>query len=478
MYDLVAYRIKYTPHPHAGKGWCIYPSYDFTHGICDSLEQIDYSICTLEFEARRECYYWILMSLDLYRPKVYEMSRLNLEYTVLSKRRLLKLVDTKAVRGWTDPRMPTVGGLRRRGYTKEIINSFCNDIGATRASNIIEINKLYQTARLKLQDTTRRAMAALTPIKVTISNFEEELKKGGDGCMVFEVANSPTDASMGSHTVEMKKVFYIDASDFRMVDDKSYYGLAPNKAVGLKYHGGNLFCDEVVTTNDDAIVELKCHLDTTPDRKKPKSHITWVPEGGIRCEVRVYNNLFTVPEPTELWESELNGESEIVYPNAIIDSSVCEFVDRKYVDKWHSNRALQLERIGYFVVDEDTTFESEKCKTGNGDAGVLVFNRTVSLKEETAKKQITAEEAEKNAARKLKTKADKEAKEIRMTIAPEDLFRSAPEYKGIYSKFGDDGMPTHFTKDDEKLTKSALKKLAKIKQKHVKALAVHKKEQK
>lgn len=411
------------------------------------------------------------------------MSRLNLEYTVLSKRRLLKIVETNVVRGWTDPRMPTVGGLRRRGYTKEILNSFCNDIGATRASNIIEIDKLSHTARLKLQDTSRRAMAALNPIKVTISNFEEEVKKGGDGCMTFEVENSPTDASMGSHTVEMTDVIYIDSSDFRMVDDKSYFGLAPNKAVGLKSHGGNLFCDEVVKKDggddNDTIVELKCHLDTTPDRKKPKSYITWVPKKGIRCEVRLYNNLFTVPEPTDLWEEELNRKtSEVVYPNAIIDPSVCEYVDRKYVDKWHSNRALQFERIGYFVVDEETTFDSEKHMAGDGGAGALVFNRTVSLKEETAKKQITAEEAEKINARKLKVKADKEAKEIRMTIAPEDLFRVAPEYVGMYSKFDGDGIPTHFTKEDVELTKSAMKKLLKIKQKHIKVLASFKKNQK
>jgi Glutamyl- and glutaminyl-tRNA synthetases len=177
MYDLVAYRIKYTRHPHAGDGWCMYPSYDWTHGICDSLEHIDYSICTLEFETRREPYYWILWALDLYKPKVYEMSRLNIEYTVLSKRRLIKLVDSKYVRGWDDPRMPTISGLRRRGYTKEILNSFCNDVGATRAMNVVEMEKLFQTARLNLSATSRRAMAALDPIKVIITNYAEELEK-------------------------------------------------------------------------------------------------------------------------------------------------------------------------------------------------------------------------------------------------------------------------------------------------------------
>jgi len=393
------------------------------------------------------------------------MSRLNLEYTVLSKRRLLKLVEGGVVRGWTDPRMPTIGGLRRRGYTPAILNKFCTDVGATRASNTIEMEKLHQTARLGLSATTRRAMAVLDPIKVVITNYEEECKS--TETMEFEVQNSPTDGSLGSHVVEMTNVIYLDASDFRLVDEASYYGLAPNKAVGLKYHGGNLFCEDVVTTTGSdgstKIVELKCRLDTTDTRPKPKSHLTWVPKHGINCEVRVYNNLFTVPEPSDRWEEELNtGKSEIVYPNAMVDPSVSEFVDCKYVDKWHSNRALQFERIGYFVVDEDTTFDS----SGTNTNGKLVFNRTVSLKEEIAKKQITAEEAEKIEARKAKNKVDKEAKEIRMAIVPEDLFKLAPEYVGLYSKFNADGIPTHLTKDGAELTKSAMKKLMKEKKKH------------
>jgi glutaminyl-tRNA synthetase len=467
MYDLVAYRIRYTEHPHAGDGWCIYPNYDFTHGICDSLEHIDYSICTLEFETRREPYYWILWALEMYRPQVYEMSRLNLEYTVLSKRKLINLVHSKSVRGWDDPRMPTISGLRRRGYTKDILNSFCNDVGATRASNVVEIEKLFQTARVNLSASSYRTMAVLDPIKVIITNYEEEvnkLKKVAD-VMTFTVENSPTDPTFGTHTVTLTDTIYIDASDFRLADSSNYYGLAPNKAVGVKYHGGNLFCDEIVSqTAEGKVTELRCHLDTSPDRRKPKSFITWVPKNALPCEVRVYGHLFTVPEPTERWKEELNPKSEVIHSNALIDPSVREIVDAKNIDRWQSNKTLQFERIGYFVADIDTTYDSTTNK------GALVFNRTVSLKEETFKKELTEEEERKIQERKEKTKADKIAKEERMKIELVDLFKLGKEYKGKYSKYNDDGIPTHLANGEE-VTKSASKKLTKEMKKHKNALA-------
>ena len=465
MYDLVAYRIKYTSHPHAGNGWCIYPAYDFTHGICDSLEEIDYSICTLEFESRREPYYWILWALDLYRPSVYEMSRLNIQYTVLSKRRLLKLVNQKYVRGWNDPRMPTVSGLRRRGYTKEIINNFCNAVGATRAMNVVEMDKLSHTARTCLSETSRRIMGTLEPIEITITNWSDHANSN----LSFEVQNSPTDPSLGVHKVTLTSPLYIDSTDFRLEDSKEYYGLAPNKAVGLKYHGGNLICDEVIMDGDKKVKSLKCRLDTSKDRPKPKTFISWVPANGIPCEVRVYNHLFTVAEPSDLWEEELNPNSEIVYKGAIVDPSVTEFVDYRDVDRWKSNTAVQFERIGYFVVDVDTTFDS---KTGNG---MLVFNRTVGLKEDTALKTKSKEEEAALAARKDRQKADLEAKEARMKIEPKDLFKLGEEYKGKYSQYHPEtGVPTHLV-DGTELTKSAMKKLSKDLQKHVKALAKWKK---
>lgn len=465
MYDLVAYRIKYVPHPHIGSGWCIYPNYDFTHGICDSLEHIDYSICTLEFETRREPYYWILWALEMFKPEVYEMSRLNIQYTVLSKRRLIKLVNKKTVRGWNDPRMPTISGLRRRGYTKEILNSFCNDVGATRAKNVVEMEKLYQTARLSLSATSCRVMAALDPIKVTITNFDDEVAKLKEcESLTYEVQNSPTDPSLGTHTITLTNVIFIDSSDFRMNDHSTYYGLAPNKAVGLKYNGCNLFCDKVVAKNADGkATELHCHLDSTEDRKKPKSYISWVPSDGIRCEARVYNHLFTVPEPSDRWEDELNDKSEIIYSNSIVDPSVKEIVDAKFVDEWHSNLALQFERIGYFVVDIDTTYDSSLNK------GKLVFNRTVSLKEEKFKKELTDKEVAAIDARLAKKEAEYKAKEARMKIPVEDLFKLALDYEGLYSKYNEAGIPTHKA-DGTEISKSAMKKMMKEQLKHKKAL--------
>jgi glutaminyl-tRNA synthetase len=469
LHDLVAYRIKYTAHPHAGRGWCIYPSYDFTHGICDSLEHIDYSICTLEFEARREPYYWILWALDLYRPKVYEMSRLNLEYVVLSKRKLIQLVNGGFVRGWDDCRMPTISGLRRRGYTATILNQFCTDVGATRAANVVEMNKLHQTARLILAPTAVRAMAALDPVRVVLTNFASAA--GAEPTMTFQVSNIATDESKGFHDVTMTDVIYIDSNDFRMEDSKDYYGLAPGKAVGLKCYGGNMICDNMVTdTKTGKIQELHCHLDNAEGRPKPKSFISWVPSDGVEAEVRVYNHLFTVPEPTDLWQDELNPESEVVYQKALIDASVKNILIGAEIGKWVSNPAVQFERLGYFVVDYETTYDPT---TGQDR---LVFNRTVSLKQDipvsndNTSSTKNAKEAAAAAARADATKAALAAKEERMKIAPADFFRLADEYKDKFSKYDDEGIPTH-DNDGTEVTKSMMKKLIKEQKKHVKQLA-------
>ena len=469
MYDLIAYRIKYIAHPHAGKGWCIYPAYDWTHGICDSLEHIDYSICTLEFESRREPYYWILWALDLYRPKVYEMSRLNVEGTVLSKRKLIALVNEGKVRGWDDCRMPTVSGLRRRGYTAQIINTFCQDIGATRAANMVELKKLEQTARGILGDESRRVMAALDPIEVVITNFDEETKGQS---LEFEVANSPTNAALGVHTVTLTSTLYLDSSDFRLEDDPDYFGLAPNKAVGIKYHGGNLVCDKVIQGKGGKVVKLECHLDNSESRPKPKSFLSWVPSDGLKCEVRVYNPLFLVPAPSDDWKNELNPESEIVYPNALIDPSGASLIDGTTVSKWKSNPSFQFERMGYFVVDHETTYHKDSDPTGK-----IVLNRIVSLKEEVAKKKMSKAEMDKLADRGNATKAAMAAKERRMQIAPENYFKEWDDYKGKYSAYDDKGIPTHDA-DGKELAKSAMKKLAKEQQKHVKQQAAWNKSKK
>jgi len=325
---------------------------------------------------------------------------------------------------------------------------------------------LNQVARVALSPSSRRAMAALDPILVEITNWEDQK----DNPTSFAVMNSPTDDTMGSHMVTMTPTIYIDSSDFRLKDSPVYYGLAPNKAVGLKYHGGNLICDQVITdpTNSKQIIKLLCRLDTSQTKAKVKSHITWVPQDGIRCEVRVYNNLFLVPEPSDRWEEELNPQSEVVHKQAIVDPSVAEICDAKHVDPWNNNAALQFERMGYFVVDIDTTFQSSDL------SGSLVFNRTVSLKEEVFKKEISEEEARAIEERREKSRRDKEAKEARMKIDPVDFFRLAPEYEGKFSQFNEEGIPTHAA-DGKELTKSALKKLQKEKQKHINQLAKHNK---
>ncbi|CAM9498023.1 unnamed protein product, partial [Phaeothamnion confervicola] len=261
MWDQVAYRIKYVPHPHAGDAWCIYPTYDYTHCIVDSLEDIDYSICTLEFENRRESYYWLLEALGLYRPKVYEFARLNITFTVMSKRRLLKLVKEGLVRGWDDPRMPTLKGLRRRGYTPLILNTFCDDIGVTRNEQVIEYARLQYWARQLLNESSPRAMAVLAPLKLVLTNAPKEARE-------MEVPDIPFTPEKGSHRLVLTPEIFIDASDFsRLEPDSDYFGLAPGKAAGLKY-GPVIRCDEVVTGEDGVPTELRCSILEGTDRPK------------------------------------------------------------------------------------------------------------------------------------------------------------------------------------------------------------------
>ena len=479
MYDLMAYRIKYTPHPHVGDGWCIYPTYDYTHCICDSLEHIDYSICTLEFETRREPYYWTLWALDLYRPKVYEMSRLNLAYTVLSKRRLLKLVNTGFMRGWNDCRMPTISGLRRRGYTPSIINDFCSSVGATRAMNVVEVEKLSSVARAELGIKAPRCMGVLDPLKVKIVEYvgtTKEAFSSDTGNVVFEVQNSPTDESLGKHSLKFTpNEFYIDKGDFEM-DDRggNFFGLTPNQHVGLKYSGANLHVSKLIYAdgNKSKLVGIDAKIDVSDDRKKPKSHISWCPSDGVSCEVRVYNNLFLVPEPTEKWEEELNPKSELVYSKAIVDPSVLECIKSiSFNDatglieedlSGGTERHFQFERLGYFIVDIDT----KKI----GSTFNLVFNRTISLREDIPiKSTMSTKDKEKLDARKATQAAQKAAKEARMQISPGNLFKEADEYKGKYSAYDEDGIPTHDA-IGEKLTKSATKNLKKDQAKHIKQL--------
>uniref|UniRef100_A0A7N0V8P5 glutamine--tRNA ligase n=1 Tax=Kalanchoe fedtschenkoi TaxID=63787 RepID=A0A7N0V8P5_KALFE len=368
MYDLIAYRIKFTPHPHSGDKWCIYPSYDYAHCIVDSLENITHSLCTLEFETRRWSYYWLLDALSLYQPYVWEYSRLNITNTVMSKRKLNRLVTENWVDGWDDPRLMTLAGLRRRGVTSTSINAFVRGIGITRSDNsMIRLDRLEYHIREELNKTAPRTMVVLRPLKVVITNFE-------DGVTVDLEARKWPDAQTEEPTafykVPFSKVLYIEQSDFRMEDSKDYYGLAPGKTVLLRY-AFPIKCTEVILGDDNkTVVEIRAEYD--PSRKtKPKGVLHWVAEpvpgvDPLKVEVRLFDKLFLSENPAELenWLGDLNPHSKQVilgaYASPIIENS--SVGDR-----------FQFERLGYFVVDTDSTTEK------------IVFNRTVTLRDSYAK---------------------------------------------------------------------------------------------
>ncbi|KAL9650580.1 hypothetical protein ABK040_004796 [Willaertia magna] len=364
MRDFIAYRIKYAVHPHAGDEWCIYPTYDFSHCIVDSLENITHSLCTLEFEVRRDSYYWLLQALNLYRPHVYEFSRLNITNSLLSKRKVLLLVKRGIIRSWDDPRVLTLAGLRRRGYTPEAIKSFCDDIGVTRNENVIPIERLEQSLRVDLDERCNRVFAVLDPLKITLKNVADDFIE------YVEAKNHPKLEERGSRKLPFTKVLYIERSDFRLKDDSDYYGLAPNKEVGLRYANCNIRCEEVIfEENGKDIKELICTADFEK-RTKPKTYIHWLaqPKHGVepmRAEVRLYEKLFTVDELKDVgddWMNFINLQSEKVMPNALIDPI---FEDKQYRELYSK---YQFERLGFFVVDKDSTDDK------------LVFNRSVTLK--------------------------------------------------------------------------------------------------
>ncbi|KAJ3692027.1 hypothetical protein LUZ60_012377 [Juncus effusus] len=368
MYDLIAYRIKFTRHPHAGDKWCIYPSYDYAHCIVDSLENITHSLCTLEFEIRRPSYYWLLVALGLYQPYVWEYSRLNISNTVMSKRKLNKLVTEKYVDAWDDPRLLTLSGLRRRGVSAAAINSFIRGIGITRSDNsLIRIDRLEYTIREELNRTAPRSLVVLNPIKVVITNLEEGKVMDLDAKMW---PDAPSDDASSYYKVPFTNVVYIEHSDFRLKDSKDYYGLAPGKTVLLRY-AFPIKCTEVITgENSEDVREIRAEYDPLK-KTKPKGVIHWVaqPKPGVeplKVEVRLFDKLFLSENPAELddWLGDLNPNSKEIINECYAVPSLAKAV---LGDKF------QFERLGYFAVDTDST--SEK----------LVFNRTVTLRDSYSK---------------------------------------------------------------------------------------------
>ena len=360
MFDLIAYRIKFTPHPKAGDEWCIYPSYDFTHCVVDSLENITHSLCTLEFESRRASYYWLLEVLDMYKPLVWEYSRLNITHTVLSKRKLNKLVTDKYVSGWDDPRLMTLAGLRRRGVTPESINMFCRELGITRSESEVHPHKLEYHIRTDLDATSERVLAVLRPLKVVIDNLP-------DGHIEQVDAKVFPGRSEEVYKVPFTKTVYIESTDFREKDSKDYYGLAPGKTIMLRYAYPITCTDYTLDPTSGNVVEVRATYDPEyAEKKPPKGVLNWVgqPAPGKQpptFEARLYSTLFKSANITDNWLNDLNPES-------LVKLNGCFCTDRLASAK--VGQRFQLERLGYFCVDPDS-------QSGNS----IVLNRTVTLKE-------------------------------------------------------------------------------------------------
>jgi glutaminyl-tRNA synthetase len=369
MRDPVMYRILHAEHHNTGDKWCIYPMYDYTHGQSDSIEGITHSICTLEFEDHRPLYDWYIQELGIYAPTQYEFDRLNLTYTMLSKRRLLQLVQTGVVRGWDDPRMPTLSGIRRRGYTPEAIRTFCSRIGVSKTNGIVELGLLEHAVREDLNKRVPRVMAVLRPLKLVIDNYPEGQVES------MEAVNNPEDESMGTRQVEFSRELWIEQDDFREVPPKGYYRLSPGTEVRLRY-GYLVRCTGVVKNQQGEVVEVHCTYDpatrggNTPDGRKVKSTIHWVSDAhAIDAEVRLYENLFLKENPNDVeegkdWTDNLNPKSL-----ETVGGCKCEpgLKDAKPGDRF------QFERLGYFCVDPDSS------------ESTLVFNRTIGLRDTWAK---------------------------------------------------------------------------------------------
>lgn len=367
MRDPVIYRIKHAHHHRTGDAWCIYPMYDFAHGQSDSIEKITHSICTLEFVPHRELYDWCIENLEIYPSHQYEFARLNMTYTMMSKRKLLQLVNEKHVSGWDDPRMPTLSGVRRRGYTPESIREFCDKIGVAKRENLIDIGLLEFCVREHLNKISLRRMVVLDPIKVVITNYPE----GKEEILTSE--NNPEDETAGSRTIPFSRELYIEADDFMEVAPKKYFRLAPGQMVRLK-SAYIIKCEEAIKNAEGKVSELRCTY--VPESKSGsdtsgihvKGVIHWVSVAhALPIEVRMYDRLFVTEDMNRIeddFKNHLNPESLKVLTNVYAEPSLKEAKD---------GDRFQFMRTGYFYKDKDSTTNQ------------LVFNRTVTLKDMWAK---------------------------------------------------------------------------------------------
>ena len=366
--DPIMYRIIHTSHHRTGDKWCIYPMYDYAHGQSDSIEKITHSICTLEFDVHRPLYDWFIQQLGIFPSHQYEFARLNLTYTVMSKRKLLQLVESKVVNGWDDPRMPTISALRRKGYTPASIRAFADRVGVAKRDNVIDLSLLEFCVREDLNKTAERRMAVLDPIKVVITNYPEGKTE------MFTAVNNPEDAAAGTRQVPFSRELYIERGDFMENPPKKYYRLASGAEVRLRY-AYLIKCEEVIKDSEGNIVELRCTYDpqsgegSSSDGRRVKGVSHWVSVPHAQeAEVRLYSTLFTKEDPNDIEEGKtfldyLNPESMVI-GRAFIEPAL---------QNAQSGDKFQFERIGYFCVDPDSK------------PGKMVFNRTVSLKDTWAK---------------------------------------------------------------------------------------------
>ncbi|KAG8037011.1 hypothetical protein G9C98_004333 [Cotesia typhae] len=360
--DPVAYRIKFTAHHRTGDKWCIYPTYDFTHCLCDSIENITHSLCTKEFQTRRSSYYWLCNVLDLYCPVQWEYGRLNLSYTVVSKRKIAKLIDEGIVTDWDDPRLFTLTALRRRGFPPEAINNFCAQMGVSGAQAVVEPAVLEAAVRDVLNLTAPRHMVVIDPIKVTIANFTNQLPTK------IDVADFPSDPYKGQHSIAFDEIVYIEAADFREVEEKGFRRLTPKQSVGLKYIGVVLTLQKVEKDSSGKITGLVVRQEPVNDKNKPKAFIHWVAKPKL-ASIRLYEKLFKHKNPEDVNEVPNGFLSDINSPSK---KEVVGYIDAG-LDAAKPFTQFQFERNGFFSVDPDTR------------PGKLVFNRTVTLKEDAGK---------------------------------------------------------------------------------------------
>lgn len=363
MRDPIMYRVLFAEHHRTGNDWCIYPMYDYAHGQSDSIEGITHSICTLEFEVHRPLYDWFCKVLRIHHPQQIEFARLNLNYTIMSKRKLLQLVNEKYVSGWDDPRMPTISGLRRRGYSPESIRNFAETVGVAKRENVIDLNLLEFCAREHLNKVAQRRMAVLDPVKLIVDNYSD------DQVEILQAVNNPEDPEGGTREMPFSKELWIERSDFRENADKKFFRLTIGGEVRLKY-AYIIKCTHIVKDDDGNVVEIHATYDPetksgmAQSNRKVKATIHWLSTAhALPAEVRLFDKLFTVPEPDNTEE----GKTFLDYINP--DSLI---VKQAFIEKCMENESqhpyYQFERIGYFCVDSDSTKEK------------LVFNKTVGLK--------------------------------------------------------------------------------------------------